>query len=405
MTIEIRTIELDEIAAYAQAAQVGFLDPGPVPEHRIGRFTARFQPGRFWTADDDGRLVATLRSHTFDTTLPGVTLSTAGLTLVTVTATHRRLGLMSKMLRADMESSVERGEPLATLIAAEWPIYGRFGFAPAVDHAAYEIDAAAARWRTPEEGRVEVVDIETLRAEAPAVFDVHRVRSPGEISRDDLSWDATANITPLESPWTGFQVLCRDDAGKAVGYAIYSVDKVFDARRPKATVKLVEMIATTPAFTTKLWSYLTELDWVTTVVAEDRSVDDPLRYSLVDGRVARQTMRADFAWARPLDVVACLTARAYTGSGRIVFDVVDPMGHCTGRYALDATPEGAQCTRTDASADLTLPVGTVGALMFGGASLAQLAAAGLADEHRADAIARADSLFHWPVKPWSATWF
>ena len=405
MSIEIRAVEQDELQAYADAAQIGFLDSGPVPEDRLARFAARFLPGRYWTAVDDGRFVATLRSHTFDTTLPGIALSTAGLTTVTVTATHRRLGLMSKMLRADMESSVERGEPLATLIAAEWPIYGRFGFAPAVDHATYEIDAAAARWRTTGEGRVEVVDVETLRAEAPAVYDVHRLRSPGEISRDDLTWDSCAQITPFEGPWKGFQVLCRDDSGAVAGYAQYEVDKVFEARRPKGKLKLMELMATTPAISTRLWSYLTDIDWVTTVVAEDRSIDDPLRFSLVDGRVAKATMRADFTWARPLDVAACLSARSYVIPGRVVFEVVDPMGFCNGRYLLDVTAEGAQCTSTDQSAELTLPVGTVGALSFGGASLTQLAAAGLADEHCAGAVARADSLFHWPVAPWSATWF
>ena len=408
MTVEIRPIEQDEVEAYARAAHLGFLDSGPLPPERAERFQRRFQPGRFWSAVDGGRVVATLRSADFDTTLPsanGATVSTAGLTAVTVTATHRRQGIMSKMMHGDMASSVERGEPLATLIAAEWPIYGRFGFAPAVDNATFELDASIARWRVEGEGSVEVVDVDTLRAEAPAVFDLHRLRSPGEITRDPLTWDAYAQITPFEGPWKGFQVLCRDGGGTVTGYAQYEIDKHFEGRRPKGKLKLVELVASTTGAAICLWRYLCGIDWVSTIVAEDRSVADPLPYWLEDGRAARVTARNDFVWARPLDVPACLTARSYVGTGRTVVEVVDPMTYCSGRYELDVTGEGACCTRTEAAAELTMPVGTLGALLFGGASLHQLEGAGLVDEHRAGTVARVDTLFRWPVTPWSVTWF
>ena len=66
-------------------------------------------------------------------TVPGGVGSCAALTNVTVAATHRRRGLLTAMLTRDLADSVERGEIVGALIAAEYPIYGRFGYGPAVE--------------------------------------------------------------------------------------------------------------------------------------------------------------------------------------------------------------------------------------------------------------------------------
>jgi predicted acetyltransferase len=68
--------------------------------------------------------------------VPGVGAETAdvrvdALTNVTVAGTHRRRGLMSRMVGGSLRAASERGDAISTLIAAEWPIYGRFGYAPA----------------------------------------------------------------------------------------------------------------------------------------------------------------------------------------------------------------------------------------------------------------------------------
>jgi hypothetical protein len=52
-----------------------------------------------------------------------------------------------------------------------------------------------------------------------------------------------------------------------------------------------------------------------------------------------------------------------------------------------------------------MPAATLGAVLLGGRSLRTLAVAGLADEHRAGAVDRADAAFRSAVTPWSATWF
>jgi hypothetical protein len=92
-----------------------------------------------------------------------------------------------------------------------------------------------------------------------------------------------------------------------------------------------------------------------------------------------------------------------------VLEVVDSfLGVASGRWALDASPEGATCERTDAAADVTLDVAALGAIWVGGADLRELAAGGgrwAIDEHRADAIASAAALFRWHETPYCSTDF
>jgi predicted acetyltransferase len=91
--------------------------------------------------------------------------------------------------------------------------------------------------------------------------------------------------------------------------------------------------------------------------------------------------------------------------GAVTIEVVDSLGLAGGRYTLEAGPDGAACTRSDATADLTLSVSTLGSVYLGGFSLRTLARAGLVDEHRAGALATAEALFRSPITPWCSTWF
>ena len=112
---------------------------------------------RTYAAFDGGAIVATLRSFPTELTVPGGRAIAAGaLTAVTCHATHRRQGLLTRMITADLASSVERGEPAHVLIASEYPIYGRFGYGPATQSIAWELDATATGFAAPgcRDGRV-----------------------------------------------------------------------------------------------------------------------------------------------------------------------------------------------------------------------------------------------------------
>ena len=50
------------------------------------------------------------------------------MTVVGVLPTHRRRGVLTEMMRAQLEDIRDRGEPIAALWASEEVIYRRFGY-------------------------------------------------------------------------------------------------------------------------------------------------------------------------------------------------------------------------------------------------------------------------------------
>ena len=53
------------------------------------------------------------------------------------------------MITRDLAESVERGEAVGSLIAAEYPIYGRFGYGPAVEAVDLTVDGGGDVPRAP----------------------------------------------------------------------------------------------------------------------------------------------------------------------------------------------------------------------------------------------------------------
>jgi predicted acetyltransferase len=144
---------------------------------------------------------------------------------------------------------------------------------------------------------------------------------------------------------------------------------------------------------------------VATVEAGDRSAEEVLPWLVADARHVVQKWRADFQWLRVLDPPAALSARRYLTPGRVVLEVVDPLGLAGGRFAVDGGPDGASAAATDSSAGLTMPVDALGAVYLGGTTIRALATAGRIEVHDDGALALADAMFRGEVTPWCTTWF
>lgn len=404
---EIRTITEDEVGAFFAAMATGFMNTNGERDAEARR--PGLELDRTYGAFDGSRIVATLRSFPTEFTLPGgATVSASAVTAVTTTATHRRRGLATSLVGRDLAASVDRGEVVSVLIAAEWPIYGRFGYGAATEHQTWTVDRKLARLRNRPQGTVEFVDRDTARALMPTLFEKHRPTSPGEIGRTAHYWDRDYGIVVVPSwgePKPAFHVVARDPAGEVVGAARYGFDSRWTDRQPAGTVELHTMFTTSPLGHALIWEHLLSLDLAGTVRAGDRPVDDVLPWLLADARHARASERFDVLWARPLDVPALLGARTYGASGKLVLDVVDDAGFAGGRFAVDGGAFGATCVPTTESADLTLGVSALGTVLLGGYPVRTLAAAGLVDEHRAGAVARATRMFAGDRAPWCSTWF
>jgi predicted acetyltransferase len=406
MGVEVRTITTDEHEAWTDAMMRGFLmepRPGQAEASRPHQDLSRA-----WAAFDGSSIVGTLRSFASEITVPGgAIVPSAALTNVTMRPTHRRQGIMRRMIEPDLTAARERGEPVGMLIAAEYPIYSRFGYGPSTDHATYTVDARTARFTVDPPGRMEIVDGPELRREAPPLYERFRRSTPGAIERNEHWWDVNLQIVavPGDKPWKGFNALYRNERGEPEGYVRYHTDGEWDARRPNVTLTVDELLSVTPAAYVRLWRYCCEVDWVAHVEAGDRRVDELLPWFVDDARHVVQKWRADFQWLRVLDPAAALGARRYLTPGRVVLEVVDPLGLAGGRFAVDGGPDGASVSATDSSAELTVPVDALGAAYLGGTTLRTLARAGRIDVHDDGALAVADAMFRGEVTPWCTTWF
>ena len=410
MPVEVRSVRSDDLQAWLLAVAIGFhrADGGDPDEVEARR--PFLIPDRTWGAFDARRVVATLRSFPTELSVPGGALvSTSAITAVTTLASHRRRGLASRLMRAELDAAKERGEHTAVLIAAEYPIYGRFGFGPATWQHTWTVDAAAAQPRRPvAAGSVDYVDEATSRALAPDLAERARRLRPGDIGWSEETWDRHFGTYHLPS-WPEHKkflsVLARNSAGAPIGLAHWRYTEKWENWLPAGGIQVELMIGEDGDAYELLWNFLLGVDLVRTIVADARRVDEPLPWLLTDARRAQAGERNDFLWLRPLDTAAFLASRTYPVTDRVVLEVSDPLGLAGGRFALDAGPDGASCTPTNASPDLGVSIGTLSSVSLGGVRLAELASAGRVDEHTAGATARADQLFATATAPWCSRMF
>jgi predicted acetyltransferase len=409
MSFEIRTVKEDEFVAWQAVMAAAFFSTRSVADGAVWK-RPFVDLARCWAAFDGDEVVGTFRTFDNQLTVPGgAQLPVDAVTNVTVRATHRRRGALTGMMHASLAAAAERGDPLSILIAARWPIYGRFGYGPGVDSVALSIDNRLAAFRTDvtDADTLQYVDAATARAAVDAIFDRSRLTQVGAIQRQPELVDLDFNLTtaPGLDPWKGWCVLHRDPAGTPDGYLRYHVEDKWDGMETDCILHVDDLIAATPDAYAGLWRFCCEMDNIRWVKSNDRSADEPLPWLLTDARAVTQSHRTDFVWIRPLDVPAALSGRRYVTDGGVVLDVVDPLGYAQGRFALEGGPGGATCTRTDKSAELELSAFALGAAYLGGVRLRELAAGGLVTEISPGALARADAMFQPEITPWCNTWF
>jgi predicted acetyltransferase len=416
--ILLQAVDADspQLHDWLTTAMRGLKFPDGVPPERTERRRPVLRGHRVTAATDGDAVVGTFRSWDLDLTVPGTGTAAAGtrslradaISSVTVSPTHRRRGILTAMMTADLTAAAERGIPVAVLIASEGGIYGRFGFGVGTRSATWTLDVPRGRFRAdlPPRGGCRIVEAADLRPLAPQIY--RRSRTAGANDRTDEWWDVALGIAPLpgDRPQHHVGVVHHDSTGEPDGLLLYRVEERWDERISRAVVHVAELVTATPGAYRDLWRYLSELDLVATVRAEDRPVDEPLPWLLADQRAARPVSACDFEWTRLLDPAAALSARAYEVPGEAVFEVTDPAGWAAGRYRLQAEPDATgHCSRTDQPAELTLTVQALSALWLGDHDLTAAVLAGQAVEHRPGAALRLGRMLRTARAPWTSTWF
>ena len=342
---------------------------------------------RFELAFDGKEIVAIVGAYSLPVTVPGgAQLPMGALTWVSTAATHRRQGLLTQLMARTLADVDRRGEPVAMLVASEGGIYERYGFGVATQVRVTSIDRRLAQIRPefqPKRGAVRYVDGETALAHVSDVWSrFHRQRA-GEVDRPE-AWhrfllDAQARPQGSFSP--GFYLAHQD------GYAIYRVEEQWNDGSPAHNMRLVELVAITGVAHTALWHTLLGVDLVGAIVSRQVPIDDPLPYLLTNPRALETTRLNDGIWVNVRDVAACLSARHYATSDRIVIEVDGS------RWAIEGGPDTATCRRVRSRPDLTMDHASVGALLLGGVRPSALAAGRRLDARNSEALRRADAFF------------
>lgn len=405
MTTELRVLRPSEWNQWFTSLELAFggIAEPPAERELEERLTEHERSIAAWDGAD---VVGTAGAFSFRVAVPGGALvPAAGVTMVSVAATHRRRGLLTSMMRRQLDDVRALGEPIAVLTASEPAIYGRYGYGAATRQMSLTIDTDRVRLAVPsgtDEVRLRFAKADEAVTACESVYARLVAGRPGTPAHGP-GWErkivTDGGGTPGSSSPRQYVLAERD--GELVGYVAYSIKPDWDPSGPKGVVSVNDLAALEPAAYAALWRFLFDIDLTSTVEARNRPVDDAVLHLVSDVRRCRIQQR-DSLHVRLVELGAALEARAYQAAVDVVFEVEDAF--CpwnAGRWRLTADKKGgASCKRTEDAADLELSVRELGSAYLGGESLTALAGAGRVRELRPGALSEASVAFASDVAPW-----
>jgi predicted acetyltransferase len=418
VSAQIRHVGFDEAVGWLKCLRTAFLED-PAVEFGPSQhdwWKSVWQVERVRGAYDQGRCVATLRTFPTTLTVTGGEHSREvpadALTQVTVSGTHRRQGLLRSMLTASLADAKDRGEVVSILRAAEWGIYGRYGYAPASWESDYQVRCRGGASAVPAVLGMTIGQVEPEQSLGPMAeaYSAMRAGRPGHIERDDALARRRLGIGGLRTPMGREPVhaVAWHADGSVAGVAAWSAKDSVEWTDAEQDIVVHDLVAASRLGYQALWSYLTNLDLVRSVYFGERATDEPLQWLLADGRMARRTRTGDDLWLRLLDIGAALEGRRWAADGLLVLEVIDEDtgGYGAGRFTLDGGAEHSNCVRTPgATPDITLSQRALAALYLGGNTVSSQRVAGLIEEHTSGACAVLARMLACDAAPWNATAF
>ncbi len=402
--VDVRALDPADWRSYLDVSSHAFGESPSTAEDELERSVHEID--RSIAAYEGSVLVGTAAIYSFTMTVPGGPRPVAGVTWVSVLPSHRRRGVLTAMMRRQLDDLHDQGgEPVAALWASEAAIYGRFGYGSASMQAALEIPRSPlALSAEPADHalRVRLVAPEEALAVCEQVRETDRLARPGMAVRNER-WQRRATWDPAteREGRSALRCVLVEDAAGVRGFARYATEPKRVVTGNGSVVHVREAHASDPAAYATLWRFLTDLDLTATVNTRNRPLDDPLLTLLPNPRISSPRLSSGL-FTRLVDVGRALEGRSYATPVDVLLDVRDPFCPWNqGCWRLSADLSGAGCGRSTGTPDLSLSVTELGAAYLGGTSLLALAAAGRVTEHREGALAAASAAFRHDPLPWA----
>ena len=380
-----------------------------VRDEDVAAYAPLLELDRALTARDGERLVGTAAIVSFDLSVPGGSLPSAGVSMVGVQPTHRRRGILRGLMRRQLDDVHERGEALACLWASEASIYQRFGYGLAAlrGHFSVARDRTAFRTAHVPVGSMRLVELDEARVLVPPIFEALRPTIPGAFTRSPAFWESEIFFDPehrRHGAGAAFHAVHETD-GAVDGYARYRIKHEWDDRGAKSELMVSEALGLTPGVQLDVWRYLFDIDLIGIISAWNVPADDPLLLAVAEPRRLAFGL-GDALWLRVVDVAAALAGRRYAADGAVVIELTDEF--CpwnAGRWSLESRDGTGHADRTEVLPDLELDTTDLAAVYLGGFGVGQLLRAGRGQELRSGAAARADGLLRGDRAPWCSSVF
>jgi predicted acetyltransferase len=406
MAIEVRFMKDGELPRLREVLSTAFGGGDIEPDWDV-TWEKVFESDRIFVATEGDEIVGCGGSFTFTMTVPGAELPTAGLTIVGVLPTHRRRGILTSLMRFQMDDAKNHDESMSILWASEEVIYQRFGYGLASESMRVQINGAHGAFRNDPgpSGKLRLLNEEEALKTFPDVYEQVRRVTPGMVTRHEDWWKYHRLFDPKagREGASPYYKLVWENAGEARGYAIYRIREGWDELTglPQNKVSVHEVVSCDPDAHRELWRYLFAMDLAESVTAYFMAPDDPLPQMVLKPRYLKRRT-ADATWLRVIDVKGALEGRLYGADDSLCISLTDSfIEHNQGPWTISVVDGKGDVSHGGAAPDLEMDIGDLGAAYLGGTSFNQLARAGRVVEKTAGAVNRADAMFRSDRAPWS----
>ncbi len=398
MTVALRAITEDEVAAFRSATMTTFGDDHESDPGGPARMRALLPLSQCWAAFDGATIVATAATIDHVVVLPGGgTLPMAGLTSVIVRPTHRRRGLLRQLIGIHLDDARRRGVAISGLWSSDASIYRRFGYGVAAEGDHLEVTDARTVGLGParELDDTEWADEPRARAELPAIYAAAITSRPGALLRSEVWWRERRF---LESPYMRAgaslrrHVLARR-GDRLVGYLAFRQRPAWNHDVAAGKIEIIELIGIDARAEATLWRFALQIDLFPNVCWDHAPIDDVLAWTVADGRQVKRR-RVDGLWIRIDDVATALSARSYAADGELRFSVED-----VGFSLVVEGGRAMRCAPSTENTELVVSRPALATLLLGGVPASRLARADLV-AGSPGALARADRMFSSVIAPW-----